>query len=65
MTQNEEFNKIVSTSLIEAANIVEAVNKTANDYDARDQVRMILERILIEWEKQNQTRKQHPYPTHP
>ena len=64
MTQNKEFNKIVSTSLIEAANIVEVVNKTANDYDARDQVRMILERMLVEWEKQNQTRNQHPYPTH-
>jgi len=50
MTQNEEFNKIISTSLIEAANIVEAVNKTDNDYDARDQVRIIIEKILTEWD---------------
>ena len=58
----EVCNKIISTSLIEAANIVEAVNKTDNDYDARDQVRIIIERILTEWEKQNKAIQTPPYP---
>jgi hypothetical protein len=36
MTQNEEYKEI-------AEEIIEAVNKTTNDYDARERVTEILE----------------------